>query len=67
MAPARSPRSTVPSIGPASPAATATSGANGATENHSPFTVVALGDSVPTASTCGCTGYVELLADQRGS
>lgn len=26
-----------------------------------PLTIVALGDSVPNASTCGCTGYVELL------
>jgi lysophospholipase L1-like esterase len=31
-----------------------------------PFTVVALGDSVPTASTCGCTGYVELLTTRLG-
>ena len=26
-----------------------------------PLTLVGLGDSVPEASTCGCTGYVELL------
>jgi lysophospholipase L1-like esterase len=28
--------------------------------------VVAMGDSVPTASTCGCTGYVELLGRRLG-
>ncbi|MDN5767347.1 MAG: GDSL-type esterase/lipase family protein [Humibacillus sp.] len=26
-----------------------------------PLTLVGLGDSVPAAATCGCTGYVELL------
>jgi lysophospholipase L1-like esterase len=28
---------------------------------HDPLTVVALGDSVPSAGTCDCTGYVERL------
>jgi lysophospholipase L1-like esterase len=28
--------------------------------------IVAMGDSVPTASTCGCTGYVELLGRRLG-
>ncbi len=29
-----------------------------------PLAVVALGDSVPSATSCGCTGFVELLAAQ---
>ena len=32
-----------------------------------PLTLVALGDSVPTATACGCTGYVELLASRLGA
>ena len=29
-----------------------------------PLTLVGLGDSVPSAETCGCTGYVEQVGDQ---
>lgn len=29
-----------------------------------PLTIVALGDSVPSAASCGCTGYVELLGSR---
>ncbi|MCL1869788.1 MAG: SGNH/GDSL hydrolase family protein [Promicromonosporaceae bacterium] len=32
-----------------------------------PLTVVALGDSVPSATTCGCIGYVDLLAGRLGA
>ncbi len=41
---------------------TPSSGNTNAPELH----VVAMGDSVPTASTCGCTGYVELLGQRLG-
>jgi lysophospholipase L1-like esterase len=43
---------------PSTPAAQPTTTGPAATD---PLTVVALGDSVPSASTCGCTGYVERL------
>ncbi|GAB3878435.1 SGNH/GDSL hydrolase family protein [Terrabacter terrigena] len=56
---------------------TATSGAGGSgatggtayARPHSstpkgPLTVVGLGDSVPSADTCGCTGYVEQVGSQ---
>jgi lysophospholipase L1-like esterase len=31
-----------------------------------PLTVVGLGDSVPSAETCGCTGYVEQVGERLG-
>jgi lysophospholipase L1-like esterase len=31
-----------------------------------PLTLVGLGDSVPSAETCGCTGYVEQVGDRLG-
>lgn len=31
-----------------------------------PLTVVGLGDSVPSADTCGCTGYVEQVGSELG-
>jgi lysophospholipase L1-like esterase len=52
----------------ASPRPTASNGsAAGVTATTpGPLTVVALGDSVPTANACGCTGYVELLTTRLG-
>lgn len=43
---------------PASPSDTGT-----ATQPAGPLTIVALGDSVPAAATCGCAGYVDRLGD----
>lgn len=57
-----------PSAGPAqswsTPTAGTSSSRSGPTSSPAvagPLTIVALGDSVPSASSCGCTGYVELL------
>ncbi|NUR16972.1 MAG: SGNH/GDSL hydrolase family protein [Terrabacter sp.] len=36
----------------------------GSTEPPGPLTVVGLGDSVPSADTCGCTGYVEQVGSR---
>ena len=38
-----------------------TSGQDAGPRTDDPLTLVGLGDSVPEASTCGCTGYVGLL------
>lgn len=55
--------STAPSTAssPASP--TVPPGTSTTTHPSGPLTIVALGDSVPAAATCGCAGYVEQLSD----
>jgi lysophospholipase L1-like esterase len=49
----------------ADPSAPPTSGAT--STSPAPLVVVALGDSVPSATTCGCAGYVEQLGARLGS
>lgn len=51
----------VPDPGPATLSSTSAPGVTEGTVAPSPLTVVALGDSVPAASVCNCTGYVEQL------
>ena len=62
---AASARATRPPSNPAGTAGTAATGSTSGTDagprSDEPLTLVGLGDSVPAASTCGCTGYVELL------
>lgn len=49
------------------PAPTSTTDAGTGPAAAEPLTLVGLGDSVPAASTCGCTGYVELLGQSLHS
>lgn len=54
--------STSSPTGPTSTTATtSTTDAGTGPRAAEPLTLVGLGDSVPSATTCGCTGYVELL------
>lgn len=55
-APAAKPTAPTRTSPPTNTAATATG-----PQASDPLTLVGLGDSVPAAATCGCTGYVELL------
>ncbi len=64
-----------PAPGPAPTLASGAAGASGAvpaTPSASPsvatgpLTLVGLGDSVPSAETCGCTGYVEQTGSRLG-
>ena len=52
---------------PAAGGTTTTESSKGGRARAGPLTIVALGDSVPTATACGCTGYVELLATHLGT
>lgn len=52
---------TAPATNPTAPTTTSPTDAGAGPQASDPLTLVGLGDSVPSASTCGCTGYVELL------
>ncbi|MEO6998451.1 MAG: GDSL-type esterase/lipase family protein, partial [Terracoccus sp.] len=64
-APATTPTGSTTPTTPATPTdptgATSTTDAGARPHAGDPLTLVGLGDSVPSATTCGCTGYVELL------
>lgn len=57
------PRTPVTTVSP-SPGGTP---AASSTTPSGPLTLVGLGDSVPSAETCGCTGYVEQVGQRLGA
>lgn len=60
--PGAAPKASATTVGPApaTPSASETTPAG-------PLTLVGLGDSVPSAETCGCTGYVEQVGQRLGA
>ncbi|WP_256794661.1 SGNH/GDSL hydrolase family protein [Terrabacter sp. Ter38] len=58
--PGAAPRTSATTVGPATPSASGTTPSG-------PLTLVGLGDSVPSAETCGCTGYVEQVGQRLGA
>ena len=60
--PGAAPKAAATTVGPAPATPSASE-----TTPSGPLTLVGLGDSVPSAETCGCTGYVEQVGQRLGA